>query len=100
MSIRYASDGNGLVVEMIHLLVVQPEASVSEVEKLARRYAMTGGFEVALPESLSSSERFQLRAVWEPRLEKYPAGSAARCSSLAGRILGALEAHERGEIEL
>lgn len=71
----------------VHLLTVSPEDSVRDVEKRARKYAMTGGYEVCLAPCLTPEGVEQLAAKWSKELDKYPTGTTAQQVSLAGRML-------------
>lgn len=71
----------------VHLLTVSSEDSVRDVEKRARKYAMTGGYEVCLAPCLTPEGVEKLAATWSEELGKYPTGTKAQQVSLAGRML-------------
>jgi len=77
----------------IHLLEVQSHQEVREVEKQARKLAMTGGYEVSLSSDMSSADIDIILEVWSKQLDKYTIGTKAREVGLAGRILGLLREH-------
>lgn len=72
---------------MIHILEVSPRHSVSEVTKLTRRYAMTGGVELALPREVSVEELSDLANIWIPELENMPGSVGEKRTTNAYRIL-------------
>jgi len=72
---------------MIHILEVSPKHSVSEVTKLTRRYAMTGGVELALPREVSVEELSDLANIWIPELENMPGSVGEKRTTNAYRIL-------------
>lgn len=71
----------------VHLLTVSAEDSVRDVEKLARKLAMTGGYEVCLAPCLTHEGVEKLTATWSKELGKYASGTKAQQVSLAGRML-------------
>ncbi|MBX7137126.1 MAG: hypothetical protein K1X83_04010 [Oligoflexia bacterium] len=77
---------------MIELLEIDPEITVEEVKKAARRLAMTGGFEVALQEGLSEQQLTVIIDRFGPEVGVYEMGDARRRSSTAFRILRAAAA--------
>ena len=72
---------------MIHLLEVGPELSQAQLRKLSRRYAMTGGYELALKSDLTVPELGELVDKYIPELGAYSPDSALRRSNNAYRIL-------------
>ncbi len=72
---------------MIHLLEVHPGLSVAEVAKLARRYAMTGGYELALDSKLSAPGLVELAQIWQTELVNMAGTNAEKRTSNAYRIL-------------
>lgn len=54
---------------MIHLLEINLALSAKEVSKLARRYAMTGGYEIALAQELSDDELSRIASLWKDELK-------------------------------
>ena len=72
---------------MIHLLEVSPKLTVKELKKLARRYAMTGGYELALAKNLTVSDLRSLFSIYQEELLAYSDNNTERRSSNAYRIL-------------
>lgn len=72
---------------MIHLLVVSPNQTPEQIAKLARRYAMTGGYEVALADNLDDKALEKLIDIYLPFLEQRSKQSMKYRSSNAYRIL-------------
>lgn len=72
---------------MIHILEVSPKHSVAEVMKLTRRFAMTGGVELALPREASVEELAELANLWIPELTGVPGNNHEKRTSNAYRIL-------------
>jgi hypothetical protein len=72
---------------MIHILEVSPKHSVTEVMKLTRRYAMTGGVEIALPRECSVEELADLANMWIPEFSNMPGMPHEKRTSNAYRIL-------------
>lgn len=82
-----------LIVIMIHLLTINPELTVKEVQKLSRRYAMTGGYELALEENLTAADLKCLFERYLPVLQEYDPQSSRYFSSNAYRILSLVHRH-------
>lgn len=74
---------------MIHLLKIGPASTIQEIKKLARRYAMTGGYEVELEDDLSQVQLLELRRVYEAELDLIEL--AKKKTSIAGRVIGLLQ---------
>ena len=72
----------------IHLLEVAPPLDLQVLSKLARRYAMTGGYELALAPNLSVEELNQLAEQCFGLCDSYPPELLP--SSNPGRILSLL----------
>ncbi len=72
---------------MIHILEVSPRHSVAEIMKLTRRFAMTGGVELALPREVSIEELANLANLWIPELSSQPGSAHEHRTSNAYRIL-------------
>jgi hypothetical protein len=77
---------------MIHLLEVSPTISPQQLKKLSRKYAMTGGFELALKQDLSATELELMSKIYIQELlenkKNSPQYSDSKCkSSNAFRIL-------------
>lgn len=84
----------------IHLLEVGPDDTPEGVAKLARRFAMTGGVEIALRRELSGPDLTKITDRFLPQLEEFPPGSAKRRSNHAFRILKLVSEHELADAEL
>lgn len=61
--------------------------SIEDTRKLARRLAMTGGYEVRLRPGMEEGELALLCALWVPELKSFPEDNSERRSSLVYRIL-------------
>lgn len=91
---------------MIHLLTVTPSMSAAELRKLARRYAMTGGYELALPETLEESEVNQLIERYREDMKRYVSEPVKLRTCNAYRVLRMLYDHpqvsaeKKGELRL
>jgi hypothetical protein len=72
---------------VIHLWVVNADATAEAGLKQIRKLAMTGGVDVALPELLSEDEVMRIVTAWTPELQRYAEGTSAYRSSTAYRIL-------------
>ncbi|MDZ4787057.1 MAG: hypothetical protein SGJ02_13370 [bacterium] len=75
---------------MIHLLEITPEHSPEKVAKQARKFAMTGGYEVALKTDLKDSDYFKIFEIWSSELRNLQSKSSEMLSSNAWRILDLL----------
>ena len=71
-----------------------------ETRKLARKLAMTGGYEVKLDAQLQLEELGILVDKWSPELENYERGSKAFASSIAARVLKEICSHPTASSEL
>jgi len=78
---------------MIHLLEVSADLAPAQLKKLARRYAMTGGFEINLKEDLTEPDLDRLIELYLPELEKYQGTSAERMNSIAASVLRLVQQH-------
>ena len=56
----------------IHLLLVGPDTEPKALKKQARKYAMTGGYELALQEGLSDADLVEVFQLYVTELEQYP----------------------------
>ena len=72
---------------MIHLLEVSPDLSTAELKKLARKYAMTGGYEISIKPNLTIDELTELVERYSQELESFDKGTSNWRSSNAYRIL-------------
>lgn len=61
--------------------------SLKEIKKLARRYAMTGGYEIELSQDLSDEQINQLAEIHIPELANYQKGNSTFRSNNSFRIL-------------
>ena len=80
---------------MIHLLEVSPEITVQELKKMARRFAMTGGYELALKNGLSSHELKNLSEIHILDLKNYKKGTSTYRSNNSYRILKLILSHPK-----
>lgn len=78
---------------MIHLLEIGPELDLKKIKKLARRYAMTGGYEVALRDGLSADELLQLIDLHLPEALQLDPNDLRFQASNAYRVLKLVRAH-------
>lgn len=67
--------------------MVSPEISIKELKKLSRRYAMTGGYEVALKPDLSERDLERLVEMHVPELAAYNKNSSRYRTNNSYRIL-------------
>jgi len=82
---------------MIHLLEVGPELTVKDLNKLSRRYAMTGGYELALISNLKVEELIKLIEQHLPLLKNYQQFTSAYFGSNSYRILALVYSHPRAD---
>lgn len=85
---------------MIHLLEVYPELSLKELKKLSRRYAMTGGYELALRPGLNKKDLNVLLSLYSPELKSFQPTTTRFKSSNAFRILQLVKKHPCADTEL
>lgn len=78
---------------MIHTLEISPEMSLKEIKKLARRYAMTGGYEVLLAEGLKTVDLFKLFETHAEELKLYSPKSSTYRSNNSYRVLALIKKH-------
>ena len=74
-------------------LAVDPSWSYEELNKRARKLAMTGGFELALPEGIGESGLLKLIDTYLPELLCYDPGQLTYKSNNAFRVLELVIAH-------
>ena len=72
---------------MIHLLEVTSDMTPPQLKKLSRRYAMTGGYEIALKGNQSQSDLEKLVEIYGPELANYSRSDARFRTNNAYRIL-------------
>lgn len=78
----------------IHILALEEVTQPAELYKLARRYAMTGGYEIVVGDNLTTDELTRLVDIYSGELMRYPAGTSARQASLAYRLLSGIKLHK------
>jgi len=78
---------------MIHLLEVDPSLTPAALNKLARRFAMTGGVELTLRPGLSADDLRSLVDIYLPQIEKFHGRNSEIRSSHAYRILTMVKEH-------
>ena len=83
---------------MIHLLEINPTQTPKEVYKLARRQAMTGGFELGIQQGLTQSEVEHIRVIWGTELDALKLDNSQKKNSIAYRIV-ALISDKLGPVE-
>jgi hypothetical protein len=78
---------------MIHLLEISPEISVQTTKKLARRYAMTGGYEICLKNDLTTQQLADLVQLYKLEIKSFSKINSHIKNSLAFRILKLVSLH-------
>ncbi len=72
---------------MIHLLEVGPELDLKSLKKLSRKYAMTGGYELALRQDLTPEQALELYELHLKALSDYSTESSTYFTNNSYRIL-------------
>lgn len=85
---------------MIHLLLIKPDMEPKAVLKLARRYAMTGGFEVQIEDNLSEADLLKIVGTFSSMLDNYPKNDLRWKTSIAYRVLGQIRECRNASNEL
>lgn len=75
----------------IHILEVGPETPPVVLKRLARRFAMTGGYELSLQSGLSEKQLIELVELYLPEAQSYPRQDLRYKSNNAYRVLKLLK---------
>lgn len=85
---------------MIHLLEINAATTPQNLGKMARKLAMTGGFELTIADELSRQELAQLAELFIPELEKFQPLTSRRMGSNTNRLLNLVYSHHNADESL
>lgn len=83
----------------VALIEIDRETTAQSLKKAARRYAMTGGFELGLKPELSTEDLEILAKRFVAAIEALPGTVSERKNSNLGRVLTLIEAHPNASEE-